>query len=210
MSELNSLNSNIKSMKLYRHVDRVLTELQYLGKSEQGPLSADELSPFDQLHYHGTESVDHAVRATGINANSLVLEIGSGLGGPARHIAATVGAKVTALELQNDQNELASHLSARCDLAEKVAHVCGDFLTHEWSTQHFLPFISTQADTSSLCLKLVLPTSQQVRPDIQPPRRLFNLVTLLGYERHCFSLEFLCVRPSCSRFACHLSPRCGS
>jgi len=142
MSELNSLNSDIKSMKLYRHADRVLTELQYLGKSEQGPLSADELTPFDQLHYHGTESVDHAVRVTGITASSSVLEVGSGLGGPARHIAATVGAKVTALELQNDQNELASHLSARCDLAENVAHVCGDFLTHEWSTQHFDVIVS--------------------------------------------------------------------
>ena len=87
MSESNGLNSDIKSMKLYRHVDRVLTELQCLGKGEQGPLSASELTPFDQLHYHGTESVDEAVRATGITAGSSVLEIGSGLGGPARHIA---------------------------------------------------------------------------------------------------------------------------
>lgn len=142
MSESTGLNGNIKSMKLYRHVDRVLTELQYLGKGEQGPLSAAELSPFDQLHYHGTESVDDAVRATGITAGSSVLEIGSGLGGPARHIAATAGAKVTALELQDDQNELASHLSARCGLAEKVTHVCGDFLTHEWSTQHFDVIVS--------------------------------------------------------------------
>ncbi len=142
MSKSNSLHSDIKSMKLYRHVDRVLTELQYLGKSEQAPLSASELSPFDQLHYHGTESVDEAIRATGIIASSSVLEIGSGLGGPARHIAATAGAKVTALELQNDQNELASHLSARCGLAEKVAHVCGDFLTHEWSTLHFDVIVS--------------------------------------------------------------------
>ncbi len=58
------------------------------------------------------------------------------------------------------------------------------------------PFISTQADTSSLCLKLVLPASQQVGPDIQTPRRLCNLVTLLGYERHRFSLGFCCVGPS--------------
>ena len=142
MSESNSFNSDIKSMKLYRHVDRVLTELQYLGKSEQETLSASELTPFDQLHYHGTESVDEAVYATGITASSSVLEIGSGLGGPARHIADTSGAKVTALELQSDQNELASHLSARCGLAEKVAHVCGDFLTHEWSTQYFDVIVS--------------------------------------------------------------------
>ena len=72
------------------------------------PLSASELTPFDQLHYHGTESVDLAVERAKISTDSSVLEIGSGLGGPARHIAATAGARVTALELQRDQNALAS------------------------------------------------------------------------------------------------------
>jgi cyclopropane fatty-acyl-phospholipid synthase-like methyltransferase len=72
----------------------------------------------------------------------LVLEIGSGLGGPARHIAAAVGARVTALELQSDQNLLASNLTARCGLAEKVTHVCGDFLTCNWVGQHFDVIVS--------------------------------------------------------------------
>ena len=137
MSESNRVDADIKSMKLYHHVDRVLTELRQMGKEDDGPLSVDELTPFDQLHYHGTAAVDHAVRATGISASSSVLEIGSGLGGPARHIAATVGAQVTALELQSDQNLLASNLTARCGLAEKVTHVCGDFLTYNWVGQHF-------------------------------------------------------------------------
>ena len=87
MSESNRANADIKSMKLYHHVDRVLTELRQMGKEDEGPLSVDELTPFDQLHYHGTEAVDHAVRATGVSASSSVLEIGSGLGGPARHIS---------------------------------------------------------------------------------------------------------------------------
>jgi len=124
-------------MKLYCHVDRVLTELRALGKDDDEPLSASELTPFDQLHYHGTESVDLAVELAKITADSSVLEIGSGLGGPARHIAATVDARVTALELQSDQSALASDLTARCGLTENVTHVCGDFLTHDWSGSHF-------------------------------------------------------------------------
>jgi len=142
MSESNRVNADIKSMKLYHHVDRVLTELRQMGKEDEGPLSVDELTPFDQLHYQGTAAVDHAVRATGISATSSVLEIGSGLGGPARHIAAAVGARVTALELQSDQNLLASNLTARCGLAEKVTHVCGDFLTCNWVGQHFDVIVS--------------------------------------------------------------------
>jgi len=131
------LQQDIKSMKLYCHVDRVLTELRALGKDDHEPLSESELTAFDQLHYHGTESVDLAVELAKITADSSVLEIGSGLGGPARHIAATVGARVTALELQSDQNALASDLTARCGLTEKITHVCGDFLTHDWSGSHF-------------------------------------------------------------------------
>jgi len=133
----NHLQQDIKSMKLYCHVDRVLTELRALGKDDDEPLSTSELTPFDQLHYHGTESVDLAVEFAKITADSSVLEIGSGLGGPARHIAATVGARVTALELQSDQNVLASDLTARCGLTENVTHVCGDFLTHDWAGAHF-------------------------------------------------------------------------
>ena len=131
------LQKDIKSMKLYCYVDRVLTELRALGKDDSEPLSASELTPFDQLHYHGTESVDLAVERAKISADSSVLEIGSGLGGPARHIAATAGARVTALELQSDQNALASRLTTRCGLSEKVKHICGDFLTYDWSESHF-------------------------------------------------------------------------
>jgi hypothetical protein len=46
--------TEIKSMKLYTHVGRIFRELGELGKLADDPLSVDELSAFDQLHYHGT------------------------------------------------------------------------------------------------------------------------------------------------------------
>ena len=85
-------SDHIKSMGLYHHVDRVGSEVRDLGRSDDEPLRADELTAFDQLHYHGTEAVDEAVRSTGINQQSAVLEVGSGIGGPARHLASTTGA----------------------------------------------------------------------------------------------------------------------
>ena len=71
-------SDDIKSMGLYHHVDRVGSEVRDLGRSDDEPLRADELTAFDQLHYHGTEAVDEAVRSTGINQQSAVLEVGSG------------------------------------------------------------------------------------------------------------------------------------
>ena len=74
----NHLQQDIKSMKLYCHVDRVLTELRALGKDDGEPLSTSELTPFDQLYYHGTESVDLVVEIADITADSSILEIDSG------------------------------------------------------------------------------------------------------------------------------------
>lgn len=134
--------TEIKSMQLYNHIDRVYNELAELGKDRDSPLQAAEISSFDQLHYHGTAAVDHAIEAMNIDAASRVLEIGSGFGGPARHIAQRTRASVTALELQPDQNDLASDLTRRCGLADYVDHRCGDFLTHDWQARKYDHIVS--------------------------------------------------------------------
>ena len=57
-----------------------------------------------------------------------ILDVGSGLGGPARHLAHTTSCTVTALELQEDLHEVAENLTQRCNLEQKVKHITGDFL----------------------------------------------------------------------------------
>jgi len=135
-------NSNIKSMKLYKNVDRIYNELNELGKNHSEPLLVEDLTNFDQLHYHGTEAVDFSIKKLGINSNMTVLEIGSGIGGPARYIASETGATVIALELQSDQNEIALNLTERCGLSKNVKHVCGDFLTYDWGRKKFDAIVS--------------------------------------------------------------------
>ena len=123
--------SAIKTMKLYQHVERIYRELGELGKNAEDPLTVEELSDFDQLHYHGTQALDIAMAMVGVEGQPNWLEIGSGLGGPARYLAAYSDARVTALELQVDQHEIASSLTARCGLADRVEHVRGDILDFE-------------------------------------------------------------------------------
>ena len=133
--------TKIKSMKLYTHIDRIYGELAELGKG-QGALNAAEISEIDQMHYHGTVSVSHAIDMMGITSGQSVLEIGSGFGGPARHIAASTGAHVAAIELQEDQNALAAELTERCGLTDKIDHVCGDFLAYHFDHQTFDHIVS--------------------------------------------------------------------
>jgi cyclopropane fatty-acyl-phospholipid synthase-like methyltransferase len=119
---------DLKSMPLYRDVDRVYNELVAVGLDNDDDISATDLAAFDQYHYHGTDAVDAAIESLDIDKHDRVLEIGSGIGGPARHIAAKTGATVTALELQPDLHALAQDLTRRCGLSDRVEHVCANVL----------------------------------------------------------------------------------
>jgi cyclopropane fatty-acyl-phospholipid synthase-like methyltransferase len=119
---------SMKSMRLYDRVERVLKELEAAGFPPDQPLTVQDLSPFDHMHYCGTAAVDQAIAECRIEPGRKVVEIGSGVGGPARWVAARTGADVTALELQSDLNALAMTLTARTGLASKVRHLCANIL----------------------------------------------------------------------------------
>jgi cyclopropane fatty-acyl-phospholipid synthase-like methyltransferase len=115
-------------MKLYDRVDRIHRELAAVGIGQHDPLTVHDLAPFDQYHYHGTDAVDAAVSALAIAAGARVLEVGSGIGGPARYLASMTGASVTAVEIQPDLDETARTLTDRTGLAPLVRHICADML----------------------------------------------------------------------------------
>ena len=133
---------NIKSMQLYTNVERVFNELAELGKGKNDPLSVEEVSSLDQLPYHGTDALDTAIRLIDISPEQSLLEIGSGIGGPARYLASKSGAHITALELQADQNQIAQQLSQRCGISQNLSHECGDFLTYDWGDRRFDAVVS--------------------------------------------------------------------
>lgn len=121
-------NLPMKSMKLYDQVGRIHSELLALGIDGESPLAVEDLTPFDQYHYHGTAAVDAAIAALGLEPASRVLEVGSGIGGPARYMADSAGCSVTALELQDDLHRTAEGLTDRCKLRGQVHHLLGDML----------------------------------------------------------------------------------
>lgn len=134
--------ATIKTMKLYRHPERIYTDLEQHGYEQGNKLSQELLSNFDQYHYFGTQSVDDAISALNIEPSTSVLEIGSGLGGPARHLAAKASCLVTALELQKDIHALAETLTKDCRLSDLVEHIHGDILTYTGHSGEFDHLVS--------------------------------------------------------------------
>jgi cyclopropane fatty-acyl-phospholipid synthase-like methyltransferase len=119
---------SISSMPLYATIQRVRNELNELRAAET--LSPEQLYPFDQIHYRGIDAVRDAAAALQLTASDRVLDVGAGIGGPARFLAQTTGCQVTALELQEEMHSLGRELTERCGLSDLVNHVRGDALTH--------------------------------------------------------------------------------
>ena len=99
------------------------------GKAE-GMLQIEDLvalGHLDQYHYLGVAACDEAAEVLGLGPGSNVLDLGSGIGGPARYLAATTGCSVMGVELQSELCEAATALTARVEgLAERVKFVAGD------------------------------------------------------------------------------------
>src|SRR3990172_510084 len=133
------------SMPLYVDPRRIYAELAAAGLGDQAALAPEQLFPFDQLHYHGTDAVRRAADLLRLSADSRVLEVGSGLGGPARYLAQTIGCQVTALDIQPEMQAIASELTTRCGLASHVTHVCGDALVVAFSDGGFDAVVSWMA-----------------------------------------------------------------
>jgi cyclopropane fatty-acyl-phospholipid synthase-like methyltransferase len=116
----------IKRMKLYQHLDRVERALD--ATDPGAPCPPETFERLDQLHYEGRDAVEHAAERLGLGPGHRVLDAGSGLGGPARWLAARHRCRVTALELQPELHEAGERLTRRCDLDDAVTHLCGDLL----------------------------------------------------------------------------------
>ena len=134
--------ASLKSMPLYRDVERIYNELKAAGLQSGSRLSVTDLAAFDQYHYHGTDAVDLAITSLDINASDRVLEIGSGIGGPARYIAEKTGATVVALELQPDLDATARDLTRRCGMSDRVEHVCADAPDYSPGAERFDAIVS--------------------------------------------------------------------
>lgn len=120
--------ADFKSMALYRGVDRIYDDLRNLGYGDDDAVSLADLTRFDQWHYEGVEAVDDAGLALGAGPESRILDVGAGVGGPARYLADRFDCAVTALEIQSDLHTIGSDLTARSGLTSQVSHVKADML----------------------------------------------------------------------------------
>ena len=121
---------DIKTMKLYNHVERIKNELAARDMLQSEYIDPIELSAIDSMHYEGNNAIEDAVAAMELNSSSIVLDIGSGFGGISRVLCSKSKCKATALELQKDISDMAKYLTKKCKLHNHISHEVGDILSY--------------------------------------------------------------------------------
>ena len=132
----------IEEMNLYKTTDRFLNNYKHLKRSLKRNPTLEEISDIDQLHYNGIEAVNEAIFKTKIKENSIVLDIGSGIGGPARYLANKTNSKIYAIELQKSLNDIGSELTYNYKLEKNVFHVNADILEYNFNKIKFNNIVS--------------------------------------------------------------------
>jgi len=93
---------------------------------DRATLRPADLAPVDEFHIRGRAATLEIVEALGLTADSSVLDLGSGLGGPARTLAESTGCTVTGVDLTPEFCEVATVLSQWTGLSDRTRFQVGD------------------------------------------------------------------------------------
>ena len=97
------------------------------GADPQQP-TADALAPYDHFHGRGLDATIELADLMPARSGDHVLDIGSGIGGPARYVATRFGCRVTGIDLTAEFCDVARHLTQSAGLADRVRFEVGDAL----------------------------------------------------------------------------------
>ncbi len=106
---------------------RILEALRAAGK-DLDALAVEDLSPVDQFHTGGREATLDLARRAGITTGTRVLDVGGGLGGPARTLASEFGCTVEVLDLTEEFCRAGETLTAHTGLSDSVSFRQGSAL----------------------------------------------------------------------------------
>ena len=124
--------------------DQILGALAAKGIAEHA-ITEDHLKEFDQDHYGGIAALETLAKEAGITRVHHVLDICSGMGGPARYLAHTVGCRVTGIDLTESRFRAASRLTKLARLDHLVDYHHGSALDLPFSDGVFDVAISQES-----------------------------------------------------------------
>ncbi|MEW6583036.1 MAG: methyltransferase domain-containing protein [Actinomycetota bacterium] len=116
------------------------SEIHRIDSPANRALRRDIWLPGDDLGQQSFATVryfDYMVDRLGMNEDTRVLDVGSGTGGPAIHMAATSGCRMTGVEINEVGIEVAHRLVRRAGLEDRVTFVQADGMSMPFEDDSF-------------------------------------------------------------------------
>jgi sarcosine/dimethylglycine N-methyltransferase len=123
---------------------QILHDLARDGVALEG-LTEETLKNYDQDHFGGLEAVDILAEKAGIHGASHVLDVCSGIGGPARYLASRLGCRVTGLDITRSRHQSAIRLTELVGLQHLVDFRHGSALAMPFADASFDVVIGQEA-----------------------------------------------------------------
>ena len=92
--------------------------------------TSEALAPYDHFHGRGLEATEDMANLLHVSPTDHILDVGSGLGGPARYLAQRFGCRVSGIDLTAEFCDVARHLTSLLGLglSDRVSFERGDAL----------------------------------------------------------------------------------
>jgi len=91
-----------------------------LASKDITSLTVDDLAPIDEFHTRGRESTIEVAELANIKASDLILDVGCGLGGTARHLSQKYKCKVVGIDLTEEYISVGNRLTELVGLNDFV------------------------------------------------------------------------------------------
>jgi ubiquinone/menaquinone biosynthesis C-methylase UbiE len=139
-------------------VEKILELLQSEGLNNAEKVK-ESFVPIEELHLLGSVATLELAQKVGLNDNMRILDVGCGIGGPARRIATKFGCRVTGLDLSKEYCQLAKMINDYIGISDLIEIKRGNALD--------MPFDDALFDVVFL---------QHVLMNIQNKNRLFSQI----------------------------------
>ncbi len=105
--------------------ERILSNLRAFGVDIDN-LTQEVLAEIDHIHGGGHLNTSEHADLVKLDPEMAVLDIGCGIGGPARYFANVFGCRVTGIDLTEEYVNVAAMLTERCGLDNRVDFKCAN------------------------------------------------------------------------------------
>lgn len=113
--------ANEKRVAEHYQVGDLARRIVELVRKPAGAITAAELAPVDEFHLGGRESTEAIAARMQLRSGMRLLDVGCGIGGPARFFASNYDCRVTGIDVTPSFLEAAKSLTETVGLADRVS-----------------------------------------------------------------------------------------